>query len=95
MEALKRVDAMKHRLVAQHDYSILAVFRLIDQYSHGKVTTDNLRIFLSKFDCCADLTESDLKAWIARHDKDVDGGLNFVELIGALQTIAKAPQARP
>lgn len=84
IEALKRAEVIKHRLLAQHDYSILSIFRAIDQYSHGKVTSDNLRVFLSKFNCCADLTDSDLQAWIMRNDKDVDGGLNFNELVGAL-----------
>ena len=27
--------------------------------------------------------------WVQRFDKDVDGGLNFVELVNALQTITK------
>jgi len=48
-------------------------------------------VFLNKFASCSELTGDDTAAWILRNDKDVDGGLNFIELVGALQTIAKAP----
>lgn len=48
------------------------------------MTSDNLRVFLKKYDFCADLTDADIQAWILRNDKDVDGGLNFIELVGAL-----------
>jgi Ca2+-binding EF-hand superfamily protein len=65
---------------------VLAIFRLIDQYSHGKVVLDNLRIFMSKFECAQDLDEVDLGNWIKRYDSDADGGLKFVDLINALQT---------
>jgi hypothetical protein len=30
--------------------------------------------------------------WIQRFDKDCDGGLNFVELVNAMQTIGKEPK---
>lgn len=96
MDALKKIEVLKHRLTATHDYSILSIFRTIDQYSHGKITSDNLRIFTSKFESCADLTDEDLGAFILRNDKDVDGGLNFLELVDALQAIARnqAPQQK-
>lgn len=50
-----------------------------------------MRVFLGKFRSCSDLSDEDIGAWILRNDKDVDGGLNFIELVGALQTMAKAP----
>lgn len=46
---------------------------------------------MGKFRSCSDLSDEDIGAWILRNDKDVDGGLNFIELVGALQTMAKAP----
>ena len=46
IECLKRVELMKQQLISQHDYSVLAIFRIIDQYAHGKVNIDNLRIYM-------------------------------------------------
>ena len=83
---LKKVELLKQQLISQHDYSVLAIFRLIDQYSHGKVNLDNLRIFMQKFECAQDLDEVDLNNWIKRYDTDVDGGLKFVDVVNALQT---------
>lgn len=50
-----------------------------------------MRVFLGKFKNCSDLSDEDIQAYILRNDKDVDGGLNFIELVGALQTMGKAP----
>lgn len=75
---------MKQRLISQHDYSVLSIFRLIDEYSHGKVNLDNLRLFMGRFQCAQDLDETDLSNWIKRYDTDVDGGLSFVDLLNAL-----------
>ena len=60
---------------------------MIDKYSHGKVNADNLRIFLAKHACASELEHSDVTNWIRRYDKDVDGGLKFVDMVNALQTM--------
>ena len=87
IECLKRVEVMKQQLVSQFDYSVLSIFRAIDKYAHGKVNADNLRLFLRRFECSKTLDESDIRAWISRYDRDVDGGLDFVDLVNALQTM--------
>ena len=60
---------------------------MIDRYAHGKINSDNLRVFLSAFDCAAEIEHNDIVNWIRRFDKDVDGGLKFVDLVNALQTM--------
>lgn len=55
------------------------------------ITSDNLRVFMGKFETSAELNDQDFTAWITRNDKDVDGGLNFIELVGALQSVSRAP----
>ena len=84
---MKRVELLKQQLVSRFDYSILAIFRLIDKYSHGKINADNLRVFLSHHECAAEVEYTDIINWIRRFDKDVDGGLQFVDLVNALQTM--------
>ena len=63
---------------------MLEIFRHIDQYAHGKVNMDNLRLFLANFECAQDLDERDLSNWIRRYDTDVDGGLSFIDLVNSL-----------
>ena len=87
IECLKRVEVMKQQLVSQFDYSVLSIFRAIDKYAHGKVNADNLRLFLRKFECSKALDESDISSWISRFDRDVDGGLDFVDVVNAMQTM--------
>ena len=87
IECLKRVETKKQQLVSQFDYSVLSIFRAIDKFAHGKINSDNLRLFLRQFECSKELNESDIGAWIARYDQDVDGGLGFTDLINALQTL--------
>jgi len=53
IESMKKVEYLKQDLINQFDYSILSIFRSIDQFSHGKITSDNLRTFLLNFDCAA------------------------------------------
>ena len=84
---MKRVELLKQQLVSRFDYSILAIFRLIDKYGHGKINADNLRVFLGHHECASEVTHEDIVAWIRRYDKDVDGGLKFVDLVNALQTM--------
>ena len=87
IECLKRVETKKQQLISQFDYSILSIFRTIDKYAHGKINSDNLRLFLRQFECSKELNENDISNWIARYDQDVDGGLGFTDLINALQTM--------
>ncbi len=65
----------------------MSIFRTIDKYAHGKINSDNLRLFLRQFECSKELNENDISNWIARYDQDVDGGLGFTDLINALQTM--------
>lgn len=85
IESMKKTEPLKQELVSQFDYSILAIFRAIDQFSNGKVTQDNLRTFLLNFDCASDLDDGDLENWILRFDTDNDKALSFADLVGALQ----------
>lgn len=87
IESMKKVEHLKQELINQFDYSILSIFRAIDQFSHGKVTSDNLRTFLLNFDFAAKLEGEDIKNWIRRYDRDCDGGLMFSDLVNALQTM--------
>jgi len=50
IEQIKKVEHLKQDLINQFDYSILSIFRCIDQFAHGKITKDNLRTFLLNFD---------------------------------------------
>ena len=60
---------------------------MIDRYAHGKINADNLRVFLSHYESAAEVEHTDIVNWIRRFDKDVDGGLQFVDLVNALQTM--------
>ena len=51
------------------------------------VTADNLRVFLKNFTCARLLNEDDIKAWVSRFDRNVDGKMSFSDLVGALQTM--------
>ena len=50
IECIKKVEDWKQDLLNSFDYSILAIYRAIDQFSHGKITKDNLRTFMYNFD---------------------------------------------
>jgi len=69
---MKKTESLKQQLINQFDYSILSIFRAIDQFSHGKVTRDNLRSFLLDFDFAADIDDNDLDCWVRRFDNDND-----------------------
>ena len=60
---------------------------MIDKYAHGKINADNLRVFLAQHDCACEIEHTDITTWIRRFDKDVDGGLKFVDLVTAMQTM--------
>ena len=65
----------------------MQIFRMIDRYSQGQITIDNLRIFMNNFEFTVDVNDFDLANWIRRFDKDVDGKLQFVDLVNALSTM--------
>jgi Ca2+-binding EF-hand superfamily protein len=46
-----------------------------------------LRTFLLNFDCASELEESDIERWIKRFDRDNDRGINFADLINAMQVM--------
>lgn len=85
IESMKKTEGLKQELINCFDYSILAIFRAIDQFSHGKITRDNLRTFLLNFDIAADVEDADIESWIRRFDSDNDGGLRFTDLVSAMQ----------
>lgn len=72
IQAVRKVEAYKQELMSFQDYSMLEIFRCIDQYAHGYINNDNLRVFLKGFDFCIDIDEDDLANYIRRYDRDVD-----------------------
>jgi hypothetical protein len=78
------VETLKQELLSYNDYSSLEIFRAIDQYAHGNINCDNLRCFFLNFPFCSALSESDLKNWIRRYDRDVDGKLDYADFVRAL-----------
>lgn len=66
------------------DYSMLEIFRHIDQFAHGHINPDNLRVFFRSFDFCSDLDEEDLLNWIRRYDRDVDQKLDYADFVTSL-----------
>lgn len=63
------------------DFSMLEIFRHIDQFAHGNINADNLRVFFRGFDFCADIEEEDILNWIRRYDRDVDMKLDFADFV--------------
>ena len=63
---------------------MLEIFRAIDIYSHGKINSDNLRVFFRNFDFCNDLDEEDTINWIRRYDRDVDLQLDYSDFVSSL-----------
>ena len=82
--ALRKVETLKQELMSFQDYSMLEIFRCIDQYAHGYINQDNLRVFLRGFDFCADIDEEDLLNYIRRYDRDVDKQLDYADFVRAL-----------
>ena len=70
--------------MSYNDYSSLEIFRAIDQFAHGSVNTDNLRVFFLNFPFCNDLDEADLKNWLRRYDRDADGKLDYADFVRSL-----------
>jgi len=63
---------------------MMEIFRHVDQFAHGTINADNLRVFFRGFDFCADLEEEDLLNWIRRYDRDVDNRLDFADFVTSL-----------
>lgn len=63
---------------------MLEIFRCIDQYAHGYINNDNLRVFLKGFDFTYDLDETDMANYIRRYDRDVDKQLDYSDFVRAL-----------
>ena len=74
------------------DFSMLEIFRHIDQYAHGNINADNLRIFFMGFEFCNDLDEEDLINWIRRYDRDVDARLDFADFVTGLAPFCQYTQ---
>jgi Ca2+-binding EF-hand superfamily protein len=85
IQSLKKVEQLKQDLLNQFDYSILAIFRTIDQFSHGKITCDNIRTFLLNFECASELSDQDYTNWVKRFDSNNDQALSFTDLANAMQ----------
>ena len=66
------------------DLSMLEVFRHIDQFAHGTINPDNLRVFFRSFEFCNDLDEEDILNWIRRYDRDVDMKLDYSDFVTSL-----------
>ena len=84
IQAVRKVEAYKQELMSFQDYSMLEIFRCIDQFAHGYINQDNLRVFFKGFDFCIDLDEDDLAAYIRRYDRDVDKQLDYADFVRAL-----------
>lgn len=62
---------------------MLGIFRAIDQFSHGKLNGDNLRVFLRNFESSGQVSDDDIKMWIRRFDTNVDAALDFADVVTA------------
>lgn len=82
--SVKDVEKAKQELLSFEDYSMLEIFRHIDQFAHGNINCDNLRVFLRNFAFCNDLEEEDIQNWIRRYDRDVDLRLDYVDFVKSL-----------
>ena len=82
--SVKNVEVFKQELMSYEDFSMLEIFRHIDQFAHGSVNADNLRVFLKGFDFAADLEEEDIHNWIRRYDRDVDMKQDFSDFVKAM-----------
>ena len=82
--SVKSVEPLKQELMSYNDYSLIEIFRAIDQFAHGKINVDNLRVFFLDFDFCSDLEEEDLMNWLRRYDRDADMGLDYFDFARSL-----------
>jgi len=84
IQSVRKVEPLKQELMSFQDFSMLEIFRHIDQYAHGNINADNLRVFFTGFEFCNDLDEEDIINWIRRYDRDVDGRLDFADFVTGL-----------
>ena len=84
IQSVKKVEHLKQELMSFQDFSMLEIFRHIDQYAHGHINADNLRVFFRGFDFCSDLEEEDLLSWLRRYDRDVDQRLDYADFVTSL-----------
>ena len=84
IKSVKSVEVHKQDLMSFEDFSMLEIFRHVDQFAHGNVNSDNLRVYLKNFDFCADLQEEDIHNWIRKYDRDVDMRLDFSDFVKAM-----------
>ena len=82
--SVKVVEPLKQELMSFQDFSMLEVFRHIDQFAHGTINPDNLRVFFRSFEFCNDLDEEDILNWIRRYDRDVDMYLDYSDFVTSL-----------
>lgn len=68
----KLTEKPKQQLLNKKYFSIFEIFRAIDKYVHGKINSDNLRVFFRNFDFCMNIEEEDIGNWIRKYDRDVD-----------------------
>jgi Ca2+-binding EF-hand superfamily protein len=74
------------------DFSMLEIFRHIDQYAHGTINADNLRVFFTGYSFCNDMDEEDILNWIRRYDRDVDSKLDFADMVTGLSPFCQYSQ---
>eukprot|EP00347_Sterkiella_histriomuscorum_P013526 403364375 len=89
IDGLKIVETKKQELITQYDWSALEAFRIIDEYSHGNVNNDNLRVFLRQYDSFASVAEEDMTKLIRKYDKDSDKAWSFREFINAINPLSQ------
>ena len=77
------MEEMKKKLITKFEFSVLAAFRDIDQFSHGKLNTDNLRTWIHNF--YPKVIDEDLWLFVKYYDCDNDGALSYREFANSLQ----------
>lgn len=96
IQCVKDVEKQKQSLMSREDYSMLEIFRHIDQFAHGTINADNLRVFFKSFSFCSELEEEDIINWLRRYDRDVDQRLDFSDFVTALGPLCNYNQkAKP
>ena len=84
IQSVKAVEQLKQELMSVKEFSYLEIFRHVDQFAHGTINPDNLRVFFQNFDFCNDLDEEDILNWIRRYDRDCDMHLDFSDFVRSL-----------
>jgi hypothetical protein len=92
IQSVRTVEPLKQELMSFQDFSMLEIFRHIDQYAHGSINADNLRVFFTGFSFCNDLDEEDILNWLRRYDRDVDAKLDFADFVTGLSPFCQYSQ---